>query len=667
MPRGRILFVDNNADFRTTRARFLHASYHVLEAGSVPEAEQLLQEQWLHLAILDIRLEDDNDEKDISGLLLAQEEAYRFLPKIILTSFPTVEAARAALGSALTGLPLAVDFLRKDEGPEALLRAIEDVFTRHVRINNALLIQTNPQQPVTFPHLTSLIETGLAGERLMQRAEELEDLFRRLFYEKRQITLERLLWQFSGRVALVIVAFQEGTLPESFVVVCGEQAAMAEATQRYHTFAPKALGATGTVLSAQTATMHFTAHAYALVNADLEAVQPLTDLYRTGQEKAVNAALEGLVQHTLATWHHNRRLHEEERTLGAVYRALLRWSSAMSEQCTECIQALAHQLPTLGLEFTHVPGQLALRLHGQTLTYPEPVATLLHFSGIGQPVLLTHTPGRLSGDNILADIQGRTWLTDFAEAGLAPWLWNVVALEATIRFDWVEHSDLPALHYMEQHLLDAPFNQIELRQIEPHLRKPVRVLQTLRRLAAPLIGSDLLPYYLGLAFQATSRFMDFNPAMQLTRHELIRRTHALVAAAMLCDMAQSQPQSLTTSYEAMSLKIDQTNRMVWVHGVRVTLAGQSYDLLCYLFTRAHQLCTRRELVEQVFGQTYDETDSSQVSRLNTAIRRLREKIEDDPSQPRYLLTESGGGYRLIPCPPQRSKPARPEAFTSGHP
>jgi CheY-like chemotaxis protein len=226
--RGRVLFVDNNPDFRATRARFLHAHYHVLEAGSAQEAEQLLQEQWIHLAILDIRLEDDNDDKDISGLLLAQEEAYCLLPKIMLTSYPTVEAARAALGPALDGLPPAVDFLRKEEGPEALLRAIEDAFTRHVRINNALLIQANLQQPVTFPHLTARIEPGLTGFHLMERAEELEDLLRRLFYEQRQITLARLLWQCPGRVALVIIAFQEGALPESFVVVCGTQASMAE-------------------------------------------------------------------------------------------------------------------------------------------------------------------------------------------------------------------------------------------------------------------------------------------------------------------------------------------------------------------------------------------------------------------------------------------------------
>jgi DNA-binding response OmpR family regulator len=52
-------------------------------------------------------------------------------------------------------------------------------------------------------------------------------------------------------------------------------------------------------------------------------------------------------------------------------------------------------------------------------------------------------------------------------------------------------------------------------------------------------------------------------------------------------------------------------------------------------------------VEKVFGLVFDEADASQVSRLNTAVRRLREKIEIDPEHPRYVITEPGGGYRLL--------------------
>ena len=68
------------------------------------------------LAILDIRLRDDDDEKDTSGLKVARE-AKSLIPKIVLTGYPTPELAREAL-TAVYGEPLAVGFVGKAEGPE---------------------------------------------------------------------------------------------------------------------------------------------------------------------------------------------------------------------------------------------------------------------------------------------------------------------------------------------------------------------------------------------------------------------------------------------------------------------------------------------------------------------------------------------------------------------
>jgi two-component system KDP operon response regulator KdpE len=80
----------------------------------------------------------------------------------------------------------------------------------------------------------------------------------------------------------------------------------------------------------------------------------------------------------------------------------------------------------------------------------------------------------------------------------------------------------------------------------------------------------------------------------------------------------------------------------------VPLKGHGYRLLEVLFQNADRRCTRQQLIEQAFGEKYDERDLSQISRLNTAIRRLREKIEPNPDQPQYLRSTPGGGYRLVP-------------------
>lgn len=585
-------------------------------------------------------------------MLLAKKPAYRHIPKIILTGHPSYTAVREALGPVLDGLPPAVDFLYKHEGLEAMQRAIENVLARHVRINWELVIQRSAQYTITVPYLVSLIEPALADEHLSHRVEECEDLLRRLFADKQQITLERLLWQRQGRVALIIVAFQTGGPLESFVVVCGHTTALAEEGQRYRIWTPKAPGETGTVLSRQAETTHFAAHAYALTKANLEQVHTLAELYQAGPEKAFHAAIAGLVQHTLPVWHQGQRGRDDTRTLDAVYREHLHWSpeTLSPTAYAERVQRLLHQLPTLGWPIEHTAQTLALRYQGQTFVYPDPVQRLFQASAMRQPVVLCNTPGHLAGDNILTDGQGRTWLTDFAAAGLAPVLWSVVALEAMMRFDWVKSDDLVALHSMERCLVDSPFSKLELRDVDPALRKPVRAIQTLRRLGTQEVGTTPEPYYLGLLFQAAHRLTPFNPAVQYTRSALASFAHALLAAVVLCgklpqDNAPGQP--VEPGQAPPGVWIDHGNRAVWVNGARIALTGQSYDLLSYLAIHADALCTRCDLVEQVFGQRYDETDTSQISRLNTAVRRLREKIEDHPSQPCYLLTDPGGGYRLV--------------------
>lgn len=120
-----ILFADNDPDFLQTRCEYLELAGHgIVTAQNPTEAKAILSLGGIDLAVLDIRLKDDDDEKDTSGLILAREVGFA-VPKIILTGFPSVEAARFALGARLDGLPPAVDFIDKREGPQALVEAIE--------------------------------------------------------------------------------------------------------------------------------------------------------------------------------------------------------------------------------------------------------------------------------------------------------------------------------------------------------------------------------------------------------------------------------------------------------------------------------------------------------------------------------------------------------------
>lgn len=124
MAQIKILMADNDPDFLETRREFLvKEGYKVITASSPSEAQEKIQQEDVDLAIMDIRLLNDDDEKDVSGLELAKNIG-RPLPILILTGYPAVEYVRQALRFQADGIPVAHDFIAKEEGPKALLTAV---------------------------------------------------------------------------------------------------------------------------------------------------------------------------------------------------------------------------------------------------------------------------------------------------------------------------------------------------------------------------------------------------------------------------------------------------------------------------------------------------------------------------------------------------------------
>lgn len=122
MAKVRVLLVDNHRPSLKKWAGMLrNESYDVTEASSVPGAKMLLNKGGFDVAVLDLHLERDEDESDESGLNLAK--AYRdSVPIIILTGRPTLDAAIRALQDGRSAT--AVAFVKKPDGPQALLKAI---------------------------------------------------------------------------------------------------------------------------------------------------------------------------------------------------------------------------------------------------------------------------------------------------------------------------------------------------------------------------------------------------------------------------------------------------------------------------------------------------------------------------------------------------------------
>ena len=653
-----ILFADNDRDFVEVRSEFLEAEgYTVLKAFSPEEARNILDHKRVQLAILDIRLTDDTSG-DISGVELALEATYNSLPKIMLTGFPDAETAKLTLKRRVDRLPAAVDYISKKgekerKGAEVLIEAVERAFTQHVRINWDLSIRWDERAHLSFPHLVTLIEPELDAARLPDRTGELEDLFRKLFYEKSQITIGRLLWRREGRVCVTVFAYSpEGAL-EQLVVTCGLRPRIEQESACYKEFAAK--GAGGTALIGLAETMHFAATAYAPPEADLEQAQTFEAFYRTNKAREIRKALEHLFQTTLAPWHQGGRILEETRSLSQLYCQRLSLSQAeiSQEELELRMQALVREALSLGTTTMELSAhELTLRFpNGDTVSYPNPIPHVYdEAAGGGPPVVCRITPGTLTGDNIMVDQNGRTWLTDFGQAGLAPLQWDFLSLEAMIRFDLVRSADLQALHEFEKRLVTpVRLNErLYVQDTEPEFRKALGVIQEVRRQAFSFAGGDSVPYYNGLLFRALSTGASYAPDFKHTRQELAHLAHALLGAAMIYDRISQMTESSSSKNSSpvgRGIEIDKANRQVQVEGRRVALSPSEFDVLLYLYNHAGHLCERRSIVEEGLENKYM-GDEQEASRINTLIGRLRRKIEPDPDHARYIITVRGKGYML---------------------
>ena len=92
--------------------------------------------------------------------------------------------------------------------------------------------------------------------------------------------------------------------------------------------------------------------------------------------------------------------------------------------------------------------------------------------------------------------------------------------------------------------------------------------------------------------------------------------------------------------EAKGLTIDPATFSVMRNGQAVDLTQKEYDLLLYLIQERGVVFSREDLMQKVWNYDY----YGDMRTVDVTVRRLREKIEDDPGKPRYILTRRGVGY-----------------------
>jgi len=122
--------------------------------------------------------------------------------------------------------------------------------------------------------------------------------------------------------------------------------------------------------------------------------------------------------------------------------------------------------------------------------------------------------------------------------------------------------------------------------------------------------------------------------------ECVARIRSAVRRAQTPQSPENTPLSIG------HIQIDPVRRAVSKSGRPIHLTRKEYDILYYLITHAGRAVTYSKLLTSVWGTEYRE----EVEYLRTFVRQLRKKIEDDPSDPKYLLTDAYVGYRFAEFP-----------------
>jgi two-component system KDP operon response regulator KdpE len=135
---------------------------------------------------------------------------------------------------------------------------------------------------------------------------------------------------------------------------------------------------------------------------------------------------------------------------------------------------------------------------------------------------------------------------------------------------------------------------------------------------------------------ALERGADDYVTKPFSMRECVARIRTAVRRAKAPDRPDNAP------LEVGDIRLLPERRLVYKSGHPVHLTPKEYDILYFLMTNAGRAVTHGKLLTTVWGADYRQ----EIDYLRTFVRQLRKKIEEDPSNPKYLLTDAYVGYRF---------------------
>ncbi|BFH71659.1 MAG: response regulator YycF [Paenibacillus dendritiformis] len=171
------------------------------------------------------------------------------------------------------------------------------------------------------------------------------------------------------------------------------------------------------------------------------------------------------------------------------------------------------------------------------------------------------------------------------------------------------------------------------REIRQHLHMPIIMLTAKDTELDKVLGLEM-----GADDYVTKPFSTREMLARVKAH--LRRQNK--ASAQAASDGQNADNGEKHGLRLHELLIDTDMYVVYKNKEMLDLTHREYELLHYLVRNAGKVMTREHLLQAVWGYEY----FGDVRTVDVTIRRLREKIEDDPSKPEYIITRRGLGYMM---------------------
>ena len=492
----RILIVENDPKARVSyQTLLMYWDYEpVLAMGTgatlIANAKKLAHEKRCSLALIDLRLTDDYDEQDVSGLQLADEIGDTLRP-IILSGYDNPNFLRTLLQKNKD-----ITFIKKNDNRD-LMQQMVDAEAAKVTAAKRKLIFENPEI------LEDIAKSSL-GQNTGEYTDQIADVFARLFPNAKTLKFEKLAIRPASsnistipRPNSVVLKVYEGNY-EPYVVKLARAEKIEIEVTNYNTHIHRRMtGYFSARLERSSILWDIGGAAYSYVG-EFD-VKPFSQYY---EEKPSGEIEECLTSFFGRIWgrHYEHARDEMNVSLFKLYSKV--WDNWYEKRKTDYFAA----------DFN---GSNAL---SQKLNTPEPIkwfkdkiAESPKDISIVEVTRIAITHGDLHGDNLLVDSQRNIWVIDFERCGEGHILQDFIELEADIFNRLEEHNaDLDAYFKMCVTVLKQKniqrFDSLECTSADPRIEKALQTISTLRCLAAQHTKiKDAREYLFGLLFNMIFR------------------------------------------------------------------------------------------------------------------------------------------------------------------